>query len=185
MPDLFTLLPASAEGWQVKSSDLYEFQGTLKTEHLAQRHYVRTHGEPLEIVIYVAYWRAGQAPVSLVASHTPDACWPGAGWTAVPTPDPHTPLVASGRLLPAAEHRLFTGAERPQHVWFWHLHDGRPITFQDPYSPIALLQIALRHGFRRAGDQLFVRISSNRPWDEIIREPILPQFLARTQPLGL
>lgn len=185
-PEMFALLPASVDGWQVKSSDLYEFRGTLKTEHLAQRHYVRaTHDEPLEIIIYVAYWRAGQAPVSLVASHTPDACWPGAGWTPVPTPQPRPNLIAGDRLLPDSEHRVFEGGDRPQHVWFWHLYDGRPITYRDPYSPVALLQLALRYGFRHAGDQLFVRVSSNRPWEEIAHEPLLTQFFARTQPLGL
>lgn len=185
MPDLFALLPATADGWQVKSSDLYEFRGTLKTEHLAQRHYVRADGSPVEIIIYVAFWPAGQAPVSLVASHTPDACWPGSGWESLPVRDPRMNLTAGPRSLPDAEHRLFQAGSRPQHVWFWHLYNGRPIAFQDPYSPRALLALALRYGFRRAGDQLFVRISSNRPWSEIAHEPPLAQFFAHTQPLGL
>lgn len=186
VPDLFALLPASAAGWEVKTSNLYEFRGALKTEHLAQRHYVRTSGgPPLEIIVYVAYWRAGQAPVSLVASHTPDACWPGSGWIPQPTPAPHVKLTAGARTLADAEHRVFLGGEHPQHVWFWHLYDGRPIPFQDPYSPVALLRLAVAYGFRRAGDQLFVRVSSNRPWPDIAREPLLADFFARTQPHGL
>lgn len=186
VPELFALLPSSADGWQVKSSNLYEFRGTLKTEHLAQRHYVRSlNGDLVEIIIYVAYWRAGQAPVSLVASHTPDACWPGSGWVSVPTTESSVVLTNSTRLLPPAEHRVFQDGVRPQHVWFWHLYDGRPIPFLDPYSPVALLRLALNYGFRRSGDQLFVRVSSNRPWTEIADEPLLQQFFARTQPLGL
>jgi exosortase/archaeosortase family protein len=186
VPDLFALLPASAAGWQIKTSDLYEFRGTLKTEHLAQRHYSRlTERGPVEITLYVAYWRAGQAPVSLVASHTPDACWPGSGWVAVPAPEPQAHLTAADRTLPAAEHRIFRSAERPQHVWFWHLYNRRPIQYQDPYSPLALLELAVRYGFRHAGDQVFVRISSNRPWAEIASEPLLGDFFRRTQSLGL
>ena len=186
-PDLFALLPASAENWSVKSSDLYEFRGTLKTDHLAQRHYVRSGpGETAtEIIIYVAYWRAGQAPVSLVASHTPDACWPGAGWSQLANPTPRVDLPLANRTLADTEHRRFQADQRPQFVWFWHLYDGRPITYRDPYSALALLQLAWRYGFRRSGDQLFVRVSSNRPWSEIANEPILGEFFARTRALGL
>lgn len=186
VPDLLALLPASAEGWEVLTSDLYEFRGSLQTDHLAQRRYVKSVGpNRVELTLYVAYWRAGQAPVSLVATHTPDACWPGAGWTALPTRDSRTELTTGTRRITEAEYRLFQTGDYPQHVWFWHLYDGRPIRYQDPYSPVALLRIAWRYGFRHDGDQLFVRVSSNRPWSEIAAEPVLGQFFARTQPLGL
>jgi exosortase len=186
VPDLLALLPEAATGWQVKTTDLYEFSGTLQTDHLAQRNYVRTAAAaPTEIIIYVAYWRAGQAPVSLVASHTPDACWPGSGWTALRNETSRVAPAIDGRALPNAEHRVFAAGEQPQHVWFWHLYDGRPISYRDPYSPLELLRIAWRFGFRHEGDQLFVRVSSNRPWPEIAREPLLAEFFARTRALGL
>ena len=123
--------------------------------------------------------------MSLVASHTPDACWPGAGWTLLPIGQPRAPLVAGSRTLPEAEYRLFQTGDYPQHVWFWHLYDGRPISYRDPYSPLELLRIAWRYGFRHDGDQLFVRVSSNRPWTEIAREPFLADFFSRVRPLGL
>ena len=185
-PDLFALLPESAAGWDVRTTDLYSFSGTLKTEHLAQRSYRQeTPTGPTEIIIYVAYWRAGQAPVSLVASHTPDACWPGSGWVAVPLREPRVELVVADRKTPGAEHRLFEAKERSQHVWFWHLYDGRPLSYRDPYSAIELLRMAWRYGFRRGGDQLFVRISSNRTWPQIAQEPLLAEFFARSRALGL
>ena len=187
VPDLFALLPASPPGWQVSSTNLYEFAGTLQTDHLAQRRYVKVDstGAPIELTIYVAYWPAGQAPVSLVALHTPDACWPGSGWAAQPTANARADLVTAGRPLPSAEYRLFTSGDYPQHVWFWHLYDGRPIDYRDPYSAKALLHIALEYGFRHNGDQLFVRVSCNRPWAEIAREPVLADFFAHTRGLGL
>jgi exosortase/archaeosortase family protein len=186
VPNLLTLLPDHSDGWQVRTTDLYSFSGTLQTEHLAQRNYSRnTPGGPIEIIIYVAYWRPGQAPVSLVASHTPDACWPGSGWVSVPLREPRVELVIDGRTVPAAEHRLFEAEYRPQHVWFWHLYDGRPLSYRDPYSAIELLRMAWRYGFRRSGDQLFVRLSSNRTWAEIAHEPLLADFFARTRALGL
>jgi len=186
VPNLPALLPASFDGWQVVTTDLYEFSSTLQTRHLAQRRYVKgPPNEPTEITIYVAYWPPGQVPVSLVASHTPDACWPGGGWSAVPTPPIRPHLAVGGRELVNAEYRLFKTGDYPQHVWFWHLYDGRPITYRDPYSAVELLHIALRYGFRHGGDQLFFRVSSNRPWSEIADEPLLADFFSRTKSLGL
>jgi exosortase/archaeosortase family protein len=186
VPDLDALLPETAPGWLVRTSDLYEFTGTLRTEHLVQRRYLggsSTH--PIEITVYVAYWRPGQAPVSLVASHTPDACWPGSGWNPVPTSQPQTRLIIDQRTLPEVEYREFSSGQDPQHVWFWHLYDGRALDYRDPYSPAELLRIALRYGFRKEGEQLFVRVSSNRPWDEISAAPVLAGFFSRLQPFGL
>lgn len=188
LPNLLALLPEPAPGWQSRTPDLREFRGVLRTEHLAQREFFRlpTGSQPATAIdFYVAYWRPGQAPVSLVASHTPDACWPGAGWSAVSPSPPSPTLETGGRPLPAVEYRIFQANGVPHHVWFWHLHDGRPIAFQDPYSAVALLRLAWQYGFRRDGDQLFVRISSNQPWSEIQNEPLLQDFFARLKPMGL
>ena len=121
----------------------------------------------------------------MVASHTPDACWPGSGWESQPVPQAREQLTVAARPLATAEHRFLKLGAIPQHVWFWHLYDGRPITYRDPYSPVELLRIAWRYGFRHDGDQLFVRVSSNRPWADFAREPLLAEFFAHTQPLGL
>ena len=105
----------------------------------------------------------GQSSVSSAAAHTPDACWPGADWTAVPNPvKREAPLVARRTLAPA-EYRIFTSAGLPQPVWFWHLFDGRPITFADPDNIVERFGLAWRNGFRRDGDQLFVRVSATGP----------------------
>jgi len=188
VPNLYSILPSSSSGWEVETTnDLFQFSNVLQTDLLAQRTYLRRkpNGEQVQVTFYAAYWRAGQTSVSQVASHTPDACWPGAGWEAVATPPPAAPPPIAGRTLPAPEYRFFKSQEFPQHVWFWHLFDGRPIAYRDPYSASALLRIAWHYGFRHDGDQLFVRISSNVPWSEIANEPLLAQFFARTQALGL
>jgi exosortase len=187
VPNLLALLPESPAGWKVRTTDLYEFRGALQTEFLAQRGYLREadDGTPIEVVIYAAYWRAGQAPVSLVASHTPDACWPGAGWEVLPVAAPRARLPIGTRLLPDAEQRRFQSRGQPHHVWFWHLHDGRPIAYRDPYSAVELLRIAWKYGFRRDGDQLFIRVSSNQPWSAISADPLLRDFFARTEKVGL
>jgi len=187
VPDLQAMLPQSAAGWQVESEpNLYRFAGTLRTDHLAQRTYVRRDAAGAEqITLYVAYWSEGQASVGFVGSHTPDACWPGTGWVPSAVPDPLVALDVGGRTLPAAQHRLFTSEGYPQQVWFWQLHEGRTVDVGDPKSVRALIRIALRYGFRRGGSQAFIRISGNRPWGEISRQPFVAEFVEKARALGL
>ncbi|MBS0663411.1 MAG: exosortase/archaeosortase family protein [Verrucomicrobia bacterium] len=186
-PDLAAVLPAAAPGWEVNTNtDLYRFSETLHTELMAQRTYTRPsdHGGDI-VIVYLAYWRPGQASVSLVASHTPDACWPGSGWDAQPVARPRVRLPIGDRTLADAEMREFTSRGRTQNVWYWHLYDGHPLAHENPNSPRELLRLAWHYGFRRSGDQLFVRISSNRPWEEIRHEPFMESLFTRLQPMGL
>jgi exosortase len=182
-----SLIPAEAEGWRVNTTrDLYRFSEVLQTEYLAERTYRRVrNGQPTQLTVYVAHWTAGQAPVSLVASHTPDACWPGSGWSVEPAVAPRLTLTAGGQPLPAAEYRVFRGpGEYPQHVWFWHVYNGHVINYRDPYSVSALVELALRYGFQREGDQYFIRVSSNRPWDQLADEPLLGELFSRLRRAG-
>ncbi len=188
LPELAQLLPAKAGGWEVITTrDLYMFADVLHTPHLYERTYLKGAGAAtVQLTVYVAYWPAGQASVSLVAAHTPDACWPGAGWNPAPTIDRQVVLTLPGRRLSEAEHRLFANAANfRQHVWFWHVYDGRVISYRDPYSVPALLQIALQYGFRREGDQFFVRFSSNQPWDQLAAEPLLRELADNFSRIGL
>ena len=187
-PNLAALLPREADGWQVYTTkDLYRFSAALRSEHLAERTYVKLiGGKVVHLTVYLAYWAAGQVSVSAVATHTPDACWPGAGWSPLPQPTPQRALPLGGRILPLAEYRQFTNAgSPPEHVWFWHLYDGRAINYRDPYSVRALIEIALQYGFRREGAQVFVRWSSNEDWDRLANEPLVRQIFTGLQPLGL
>lgn len=191
-PDLQAILPVKHAGWDmVRTEDLYRFTPILETEVLLQRTYVRHKrtdegGErPVQVTVYMAYWAPGQVPVSLVAAHTPDACWPGGGWITQPLQPAPSPFLVAGRALPAPEYRSFTNGGYLQNVWYWHLYDGRSITQGDPRSAFALLKLAWRYGFRTAGEQMFVRVSSNRPWDEIRDDPLLVGILEKLEPFGL
>lgn len=189
-PSLAALLPNSAQGWEVRTpDDLYQFSGILGTTHLLQRTYLRSDGTRgiVDLTVYVAYWPEGQASVSRVASHTPDACWPGSGWTADPTVNERRQSPSFPDLAVApAEYRLFhTERGYAQYVWFWHVFDGRVIDYRDPYSLSALLEIALAYGFRRQGSQYFVRVSSNRPWSELASDPLVREIMNNLKTLGL
>ena len=188
-PDLAALLPTRSPGWDVMTpADLYQFADILQTSHLIERTYLRStgNGRVVQLNVYVAYWGPGQASVSRVASHTPDACWPGSGWTALPVTETRQAPPVGGLKISPAEHRLFQNAAGfPQNVWFWHVYDGRVISYRDPYSLPALFSIAVQYGFRRQGDQFFVRISSNQPWNELADEPLVREILTNLVRIGL
>ncbi len=186
-PNLAALLVEHYPGWTVVTDpDLKRYSTILRTDSLAQRGYLNGGGaNPEEITFYLAYWHPGQAPVSLVASHTPDACWPGAGWNPLPEGPARINLPLADGRLPSAEQRTFRNGAWTENVWFWHLYGGRPIIYRDPYSIGALARIAFKFGFVHDGDQLFVRVSSNRSWAEIAGEPLVQRFFASLRPLGL
>ena len=76
-------------------------------------------------------------------------------------------------------------ASPPREVWFWHVYDGRVISYRDPYSVPALLELALRYGFRRQGSQYFIRITSNQAWEQLAREPLLQEIITHLTGVGL
>jgi hypothetical protein len=73
----------------------------------------------------------------------------------------------------------------PQRVWFWHLVAGEPFRAFDPLSWRDQLRVFFERGVRRDEAQAFVRISTNREWDEIAGEPLVAEILERFSELGV
>ena len=188
-PDLTTFLPSQFAGWDVAPAhDLAQFADILGTKNLLERTYVRSAGNGRfhQFSVYIAYWAPGQASVSRVAMHTPDACWPGAGWTVQSAGATQQKLLLPELKTVAAEQRLFKNAEGlAQHVWFWHVYDGRVIDYREPYALSALVKTALQYGFRRQGEQFFVRFASDQAWKELAQEPLVREILAQLSTDGL
>jgi exosortase len=188
VPDLAGILPSRASGWAFVADDnLYPYTGVLQTNHLAQRTYWRRDDSGVkQLTIYLAYWPAGAVPVSHVASHTPDICWPGAGWRLQSnSPARERLALDSSRDLNPAEFRHFTSESGTQYVWFWHLYGNRVIESPDALSPRELLATVLRFGIRSRGEQLFVRVSSNRPWPELKDDPLVRTVFGRLAEFGI
>jgi len=185
--DVEELMPPAPTGWKMKTvTHLEAAQSILRTKALASRTYwIENAAKPTEITFYLAYWRPGEAPVSLVAAHTPDACWPGNGWLAQPASQQEILPRMEGRTVPEAQCRAFAREGHLLHVWFWHLVGGRPVNDQNPYSLFRFLNLALKFGFQPPHEQLFVRISSNRPWDEIATQEVVKSLFTQLQPQGL
>jgi len=187
-PDVFTLMPETPDGWKTATSNgLVRFADILETDQLGQRTYVKLlpNNEPLFVTLYMAYWKPGQAGVSVVATHTPDACWPGAGWTPIPVEAEEVSLALPERQLARSEYRIFTNNDAPQHVWFWHSYDREVIPEFEPRRPLELLGSVFTYGVRSEGEQLFVRLSSNRPWADFAHEPLMTEIFSRLHKYGL
>lgn len=187
--DVKTFLPPPPEGWRAEpDDDLSPFTATLLTDHLVQRTYHRVRGsEPVFLTVYIAYWPAGRTSVSTVASHTPEACWPGAGWELDParSASRHSLAFATGGGAADAEYRFFKNREVPQNVWYWHLYDGKPIRPFNPRSWQELTGVFLRDGIRSDQAQMFVRLSSNLGWEQLSGEPLVQTILRRLGPVGI
>jgi hypothetical protein len=141
---------------------------------------------PTQITVYLAYWAPGEATPSQVAIHTPDGCWPGAGWIRIPQPISRLCLKTSSQSLPESEYRQFKDPSGlVQEVWYWHLYDKKPIEQLNPYAINELLKMSMRFGFHRTGEQLFVRFSSNRSWEMIRTDPLVSQIVNNLAPFGL
>lgn len=191
-PDLARLIPAAPTtgGWSVETrEDLGRFAGILRTEHLLERSYQRAGAEgqaPVQVTVYAAWWPAGRASVSSVATHTPDACWPGTGWEIVTAENVRRDLpLAQGGAVGDAEQRFFRFGRMPQWVWYWHVVDGAPLRPFEPRSWRDQLGMFFQQGARRGAAQAFVRLSANRPWEEVADEALVAELLSGLAELGV
>jgi hypothetical protein len=148
------------------------------------------------IFLYLAYWSPQRMPPDAVGGHTPDFCWMGGGWTCEASSFSWTSRLGDKKLLPA-QYRLFRNADgRVQHVIYWHLVGGR--LFEDDYHIDGFHNQRSNdmHSFffwgnvllHRAGandEQYFVRLSSERPFEEIWDDPGFRTLMESLARLGL
>ena len=156
-----------------------------------------------EVSIYAAYWSPGKMSHRLIAAHTPDVCWVGAGWERMEarqiqlsgvnmqlTPGVGTEtreeLVATHlRNLALTdfywEYREFNLRGRMEYVIFLHLVGGRAMNYGVIGLPpwYSVLQDLAERGLRQREEQFFVRISGNRPLPEIISSEPIRRFLVQ------
>lgn len=134
--------------------------------------------------VYAAYWKPGKMSQRLVAGHTPDVCWVGAGWRKVSAGNAAVAGGAPGggagvekfAWAPVGgEFRVFDdpgGARR--WVAFWHRAGGRAVSYGDRGGPPpwwAVFSDLAEHGLDQKKSQYFVRVSANVPWEELAAEP--------------
>jgi hypothetical protein len=137
----------------------------------------------------------------LIAAHTPDVCWVGAGWErmdgrqiqlsgvdmqVIPGTETREAVEASHLTNSALadvfwEYREFNLRGRTEYVIFLHLVGGRGMNYGVIGLPpwYSVWQDLAERGLRQREEQFFVRISGNRPLPEIISSEPIRRFLVQ------
>lgn len=198
--DLKTVVPAELAGWEVRDIPLTETQGSLENvrnvlqyDDVVQRLY-RKGG--LEVLVYTAYWKPGKVTTADAGTHNPDSCWVLAGWTRHER-QYGVPLTLAGRTTLPAEEGVYSIRNHATNVIFWHLVNGEPNRYEDQQTgwrhglagrierlPLAFEDIR-KYGLNMKREQLFIRISANRPLPALIADPDFAALLNRLDDLGI
>jgi hypothetical protein len=169
---LKSLLPGEISGWTTKDLPIAEsaemrraIDELLNYDDGVLRVFER-HG--IIITIYVAYWRPQKMSPRLVEGHTPDVCWPSDGWQSLSQSEIQL-TAADGRRLPMGRYRTFGLNAEKQYVVFWHTVDRLPVAYPSIGAPPwwAMLHDLRQFGLHHRGEQMFLRIASNVPIEEI------------------
>lgn len=164
-----------------------------------QATFARYERGSMEVSLYAAYWSPGKMSHRLIAVHTPDVCWAGAGWERIEARQMTLSAAKggsgasgqatdTGRTLPLQqsklavmswEYREFTLSGRTEYVVFLHLVGGRAMNYGVRGVPpwYSVLGDLLARGLRQREEQFFVRISGNRPLSEVLVSEPVRQFL--------
>jgi hypothetical protein len=139
------------------------------------------------ISVYAAWWAPGKMSPRLVAGHTPDVCWPEAGWER----DRKDEAIEGASSLPRSflegERRVFRLHGKPEYVVFWHKVGGELRSYGNGYAPPwwAFLDEMRRDGLNLRKEQFFVRVSSDVSLDSIWLNPELEPLRSCIAGLGL
>jgi hypothetical protein len=192
---LSSLLPRAVDGWDGADQLLGETElvtdrvkDILRYDDYVFRTYRR--GD-VEIGVFVAYWKPGNSDKIEVARHSPDHCWPQSGWTRVGEED-EVSYDAGGLKSEIGQLRHFRNQGMDQYTVFWQLMGGKRTGYaqgdQSRWSkriPAVLKSwVGNNFGFDET-EQYFIRITANRPLQEISREPIFTTILKDMAQFGL
>lgn len=142
-----------------------------------------------EFGVYVAYWAPGRMPTRLIELHTPDRCWVENGWICKDSKFGYQ--FGAETMFPPAQWRVFTppGHSAPTYVLFWLLVDGQPYDFgkrlnsaPNPFRWWGQFMQEMADGYR---GHLFVRLTSNRPFEELAGDAGWQQLTAALGQLDL
>lgn len=190
-PSLSQTLPLDLPGWSSRELPLGETEETknavasiLQFDDYFSRSY---RSGSTEVTLYVAYWKPDKVPPRAVGVHTPDTCWVQNGWKRLDRAHAVPLSMPDGHALKPAEFGTYSLRGHTQQVYFWHLVGEKPYSYEQAglHSLTAPLQDMVAFGLNQRRDQLFVRLASNVPFDQVWREPGLIRLLEALATLGL
>jgi len=189
---LATLLPNAPAGWTAKDMDIADspemkaqIDAILHFDDAADRVYTSNDGE---VDVYAAYWQPGKFSPAKVGSHTPDTCWEHNGWTSM---DKHAGVAHdfSGKMLKPYQDGTFEKDGQKINVMWWHLVGGESVYYDlegwDNGIKGRIERLpAMKADFSKFGldqrrEQLMLRISTNKPFDELWNDPGFVRLMAQ------
>lgn len=187
-------VPTELPGWQARdaplgTSELLRGQVEATLNYDAYVYRIFTRGDT-QVGAYLAYWRKDRMPVSRVASHTPDRCWTENGWTCESMKFNEIWSVPAGGVFQPGQRRVFKSPGGIQeNVIFWHLINGKAFDFGERFTlfthPGKWLRDTIAYAVLGSGEQCFIRLTSNRPFEELKGDPGWEELLAALAKLGL
>ena len=185
-----TIVPKSLSGWSVRDLDMAESPESsarisefLNFDDALFRVFER--GDTF-IGLYIAYWTPGKASYRWAGAHTPDTCWVLNGWTCVDR-EYSIPFHHEDTAFQPAEFGVYSKDGSAQNVYFWHLVGGEAFGYEQQGTPnifAALIDIQ-KYGLNLREEQFFIRLSSNKPLDELRQMRGFDAILDSLHKLGL
>ena len=187
-------LPSVLPGWRMKEIPLgpneflqQQSAEILRCDEFVFREFFRGDAT---LAVFSTYWGPGKMPARLVALHTPDRCWTENGWVCREQAYDVVTESTSWRLLPA-QWRLFNPPQSGQKVYvlFWLINEGKPYNFgrrlnriPNPFHWWLDVIDDARSGSK---EHLFIRLTSDRPFEELQGDPGWEELLEALANLGL
>jgi len=195
------VVPRSVIGWQSKdlpladsAAGLQSVRGVLNYDQAVQRLFIKAD---TQLIVYVAYWEPGRVSLVDAGSHNPDSCWVYAGCERLERDYAQVAKVNDRALLPF-EHGLYRSPQGQSiHAIFWHLVNGEPNRYDEQEAGwrngiagrverASLVAKDFRErGLDQRREQMFVRLSSNKPPKELLADPDVRFLLSRLGKLGI
>jgi len=169
------MLPEDLPNWETRELEL----GATESLNEASREILRLddfvhrqYSQPgRTFSVYIGYWRPGKMPVRLINQHTPDRCWLENGWSCVDR-EWNVEYEGPDQDLQPAQLGLYEIQGFETYAMFWHLVDGEAywavpgqLNSRTRVGPFLKELFAFKMQTKR--EQIFIRINSNVPFDEI------------------
>jgi hypothetical protein len=182
--NLRDLLPPPPPGWTMKEKPIADSpemkEAVAELLNFDDGVFVDYTQGTTRLSVYIAYWQPGRMSHRLVAGHTPDVCWVGAGWKKISATTILNLRTSDGRILPPGESRTFNANGTDENVWFWHLVGNQSKSYQAGDRPpwYAAITDLWKKGLNQRDEQFFIRLSSNLKLEDLQDSPTLRSVLA-------